>query len=64
MSHTSDGEDGQTAIKPLAEWSQRELYRHLRAWWQGLGLEHKGVDLGDCLSFDLIQLWTRRAGRE
>lgn len=31
----------------------------LEFWWRDLGLDYKGVNLGDCLAYDLDQILIR-----
>ena len=45
-----DGEDEEARLQAL----QQETYRVAKTWYKGLGLDYLGVDLGQCLEYNVL----------
>ncbi|MBU2685787.1 MAG: hypothetical protein KKF27_21310 [Gammaproteobacteria bacterium] len=50
------------ATEPNRPVTDEDLLRTLKVWYRGIDGEYDGVDLLDCLSYDLIQILRRMAG--
>ena len=55
---TDKGVDGK--VSEMREADRRNRVNHIVLnWWKGLGMVYKGVDLGECIQYDLFSLLLR-----